>query len=163
MTDTSPSLQNRLSKRRAELQEDHPIDLEVPGFEDILVARYHPLDFQRSYKIENRHAKNKNEAERVLLTACDKLINACDGLYEKQEDGSLRDLEYKWSAAAARDLFGLDIEETVTARQALLAIFPGPLQMALLEHTRQYVEESNELQPQINEDLEGESEPPVAA
>lgn len=152
------SLQERLAHRRQQLTQERSFDLPVPGYEDDLVARYHPLSFKKNFDIETRNDKNPDRATATLNVILDKLIAACDGLFSKAEDGTLTDLGHKWTVDAAKALFGIDdLDEGATARQAMLAIFPDT--DLLIEHVKQYAEACTERVPQIQETLEGESEP----
>jgi hypothetical protein len=157
LTDQIVSLKDRLAARREELQAPHLIELPVPGYEDILVAKYHPLSFRQHFDIESKGDKNPDKAQAVLNAALDKLIAACDGLLSKNEDGTLTDLGHKWSSAAVQDLFGVEPSTPPSVRQDLLKIFPDDL--LLISHFEQYANAAQSVVAQAGEKLEGESEP----
>lgn len=149
------TLQDRLREHRELMARRDPIDLDVPGYPG-LVARYHALSYREERKLFGRQATNPDEAEAEIMFAVDALINACDGLFDRQ-DGKLVPLEHKWDVQAALNLFGVDMpaDEAPTARQAVLAIFPDD--RLLMRHFVELEQRSDRVIVKMDADLPGES------
>lgn len=155
------SLRDQVAARQAQLERspEHTILLPVPRFEDLLVAQYRPLGYRESWRIEERHEKVKDGAEQALLVAADKLIAACERIVEPTADpDEYRDTGHKWGLAIARDVFGLELPDATTARQALLAIFAGDEgEEALVRHAAEYEEQRRAHSARIDRVVAGES------
>src|SRR5438105_4895596 len=92
VTVDQPSIMDNLRKARQELEDQETIDLEIPGYRGMLVARYHLLTGEDIQKIgkrvrgQFRHLREQQN-EVVLAMASDMLVNACDGFFYKDENG----------------------------------------------------------------------------
>lgn len=152
------SLRDRIARRKRELEQqpEHTIILPVPRFEDILSVQYRPLEYREMFRIETRHEKRPDGAERLLFVAADKLVNACERLVEPAGADTYKDTGHRWSVEAARDLFDIDLPEKTTARQALIAIFDD--EELLIRHASDYEEQRRAIHPRLEEKLTGESE-----
>jgi hypothetical protein len=73
----SPSLLDNLRKARKEIGTDKYLDLEIPGYNGELVARYHRLDWDVLRAIARKAEKSKNP-RKELNAQCDVLIAACE-------------------------------------------------------------------------------------
>lgn len=156
------SLRDRVAARQAELEHsrEHTILLPVPRFEELLAVQYRPLGYREAWRIEERHEKVKDGAEQALLVAADKLLAACERLVEATSIADeYRDTGQKWGLAAARDMFGLDLPDGTTSRQALLAIFAGDEgEECLVRHAADYEEQRRVRVAKIGRVVEGESQ-----
>ena len=155
MTDAvDTSLKERLARRRGELRAERTIDIPVPGYEDSVVARYRPLSYHALRRIGKRADQEKDEIQAELNMAVDTLINACEGLYGRDENGGLSPLGYVWNKKAAVELFGVPEDEAVDARSALLSVFPS--EMLAVLHWSEYSKQTQVAQAQIEDQLQGE-------
>lgn len=83
-----PNLLDELRERRAEIGSDRTMDLEVPGYDGLLVVRYRRLEWDEISKIATKTEKSKNP-RRILLHQVDVLIAACEQVLIVHE-GSLK-------------------------------------------------------------------------
>lgn len=163
-TATDASLRGRLAHRREALRHREPFFVPVPGYEDILAAKYHAIDYRTLRRIGMRQADNKDVPESEIAVAADTLATACDGFYEVPaewdgDESSLRDTGYTWDVRAARDLFGVgedELPDGSTARAAILAIVPDHTEVIL--HYGEYDREARAVNKRVSEELQGESE-----
>lgn len=152
------SLRDRVQARERELERSsvNAILVPVPGLEDFLAVRYRPLSFQEMVKLEKRHERLVEEkpAEGFVRVAADKLIHAEPHIMEMNGDGKWHDTEYTLDARAARDLFGRDLGENATRRDAVRAIFRDD--EGLIEHAAKYEELRRVARSGVDGSLEGE-------
>lgn len=160
------SLRDRVEQRRRELerQPEQTILLPIPGYEDLLVAQYRALRYREMFAIESRHESNPDKAEGTLFALADKLIAACERILEPvgyDEDGheTYQDTGHRYNARAARELFGAELPEGATARQALLAIFgDADGEERLVLHGADYERERQRVRQHSDSRAEGESQ-----
>lgn len=151
------SLQDRIARRQREIEQapEHTIVIPVPDFEDILAVQYRTLDYREMMIIEARQEKNKDDAERILFVAADKLIKACIRLVEPTGTDEYTETGYKWSLDAARDLFGKDLPNGTSARQALIACFKD--EETLVMHAGAWAEQREKVRARVESEVSGES------
>lgn len=101
-----------LRRRRKEIGEDRTLDLDIPGYEGILVCRYQRLDWDELKKITDKASKSKNP-RRELIAHCDVLIKACQQ-FMIRKDGQLEPINNAYPEVG---------EEPVRYDQRLAAIF----------------------------------------
>lgn len=145
------SFEERLARRRKEKLAKAFFELPVSGYESLgLWARYRVLGYDdvRTIGLRNEEeAVSVSASERA--TAADVLTEACLTLLEKtgvDESGKLtfRELNYRWSAAAARDLFDVDdLPEGTPDAAAIQTIFAPPHDMPMMTHFQQYMERAD--------------------
>jgi hypothetical protein len=121
----------QLRKRRAALQQERHVDLEVPGYDGLLLTRYHPLPWETLQEINNRAEKTlRSNPRKDLIMAADVLITACECmLYREDRNADTAkvlggDSPMRFDKRLA-EVMG--IEGAVTARQVLFGIFPDDL------------------------------------
>lgn len=162
------TFKQRLSQRRKELEADATFAIEVNGYPD-LWARYKILGFEEVRGIGLRvEAEVDDQVTGERLTAATSLAEACIELceYKGRDDKGAPILEgtgFKWTAAAARELFEVELPEGVVARDAVLAIFPYPRDMLMMQHFEDYLTEGMGFIPEIEAILSGESRAASAA
>jgi hypothetical protein len=158
------SAQARFAAQRQELQRRDPIDLDVPGYAN-LVARYTALSYRQERRLYGRQSTNRDEVEAEVLFATDALVNACDALLERRNGvlvdlGEERGSAYKWGPDAARDLFGAELQtpdgKQPTARQAMAEIFPDD--RLLMRHFVELEQRSDRVNAKVDQELPGESD-----
>jgi hypothetical protein len=161
------SLKERLARKRRELEENTTFEIPVPGYEkEGLWARYRALGFEDVRNIGIRiEGETSDQVTGERLTAAETLTEACIELLEFQgygPDGQPKfdELGYRWTAAAGRDLFGIDIPDGVTARDAIMMVFPYPRDLLMTNHFQGYLEASMGYLPQMEEIMRGESAAP---
>lgn len=123
-----------LRAKRAEAAKRTTIDLRVPGYDGLLVARYRLLD----PLIEGREIGDRvtaqfkgDETSQIHYMHVDTLIRACEGLYLRGDNGTLEPIDpegtgepVKYDHRLATGL-GFDVDPAQPARSALLAAFNG--------------------------------------
>jgi hypothetical protein len=83
---------DRLRSRYRELQGPQHKDLDVPGYQGDLVARYKLIDPDVA-KARGRQLAKIPAEERLLIGAIDQLIEACDSIWVRNDDGDLEPLD----------------------------------------------------------------------
>lgn len=164
MTETSEqvvldgSLKSRLAARRAELRDEKPFDIDVPGYEGILQVRYRSLDYPTIRAIGQRHEKISKPADKELAIAADTLVNACVCLLAIDGD-EIEETRYRWDEHTARELFGIGVDEVpegASARIAIRRIIPSSTRLML--HYAEYDERSRGVERASDKTVEGELE-----
>ena len=152
---TGESLQEWAARRRQDLaaQPERAIFLPLPGYEERLAVQYRPLTYREAVKIETRHEKNRDDAEKLLFVAADKLIAACERIVEPNGPDEYKDTGYRFNAKAAAELFGCG--DVVSSRQALLAIFDD--EEAVVRHHGAYEEQRTAANEGVTRLMVGES------
>jgi hypothetical protein len=158
MTD---SLREEVQARRAQLQADTSVTLDVPGYEGILRARYRALSLKEINRIAANVAKVKGlDADtRELYTYADSLALASEAVYSAKLDKGRKEDDpppqgKKWSPGLASDL-GF---EAANPRQAVFAVFARDTQ--IWSHYQTLLAWMDGENDRIDEELAGESEPP---
>jgi hypothetical protein len=160
-----PSIMDKLRQARAELEEQETVDLEVPGYRGLLVARYHLLSGKELQKIgkrvrgQFRHIRDQ-QGEVVLAMASDTLINSCIGLFYKDED-DLHDISVNGvplTYSSGNDLTDFfELPEAGTARDAILSLFGGEdRDIAIIEHYQRLYRWMRDTSNDVTADLLGE-------
>jgi hypothetical protein len=165
-TGAGPSLAERVAARRRELARERTAVLAIPGYEDMLAARYRMLDFHTLRKIAERN-RGQDEADEEIANAADTLIHACVEILEVDtgDDGErvYRSTGQRWTAKAARELFGAELPNEATARDALLAAIPGAAGegdgLNVMVHFAAYDRELSRGNKALAQMIQGESEP----
>jgi len=148
------SLLSRIRERRAQLQEERHLDLDIPGYDGMLVARYRPLPWDEVKKIGEKVEKSKNPRKELYAMA-DVLVRACDSIWFRDpETNELRPVQsgepVRYDDRLAEALgFTAD-----SARQVLLATFNNDL--AVTAHHMEAAEWMQASDVEVNEDLLGE-------
>lgn len=80
------SLADRLRTKRKQAIEDTHADLPIPGYDRELWVRYRVLDSNEMARIgKNVKRQAKKEEDRLLLSAVDTLITACEGFFQSMD------------------------------------------------------------------------------
>lgn len=151
------SLLSRIKARRRELQKTRTLDLEIAGYDGMLVARYKPLAWDVVKKIGEKVEKSKHPRKELYAQA-DVIARACDAIYFKDDEGNLRDpksgqdvpVRYDDVLADILDLNGAD-----TARKVVIQTFDNDL--ALTAHHNELAEWMQASDSEVDEELLGES------
>lgn len=122
------SLLDELRAKRAEATQDRRLELDVPGYEGLLVVRYRPTTWEEDKKISEKLERSKNP-RKELYAALDTLITACDQILLRKHDGTLVPIEQEDPSQGDEPvrfdgrfaaIMGL---ETGSAREVVLATF----------------------------------------
>lgn len=84
-TAAADSVLQSLKKRRQSISADRRLDLDVPGYEGTLVARYKPVPWDQLKKIAERAETSSNQRKELNAQA-DTIATACDTLLVQIED-----------------------------------------------------------------------------
>ncbi len=161
------TFKQRLAQRRKELEADAIFPLEVAGYPD-LWANYRILGFEEIRGIGLRvEEETPDLITRERLTAATTLAEACVELFEfkgTDDEGKpiLEKMGYRWSAESARELFDVELPEGVNAREALMAIFPYPRDLLMMQHFEDYLSKGMGYVPEIEALLSRELKEPSA-
>jgi hypothetical protein len=161
----SSSLKERIAERHRRVHENRTFDLPVPGYADMLGARYRPLPIEKTLEIYLRYQsgslapETEVDANDIVAAAADMLVNACEELLEKNGDGSYHGMSTRWTTAAIADLFPLG-EETDSVRDALMAAITTD---GVMEHFNAYALEAAKVRKDLDGAVEGESAAATAA
>jgi hypothetical protein len=156
------SLQERVAARRKERERERTFVLPVPGYEDVLHARYRPLPFEDLHDLQQRHEDDGDTAEGILGLRADTLARACVELLERSPDGSFRSLGFGWQPAGVREHLIPGLPESATARDTVFALFNGTMGgNELIWHFRQWDAEASRNVRAEADELLGESAPSI--
>lgn len=104
---------------------DYKLDLEVPGFQGKMVARFKPYNISKSEKKSDILRKRMEAGEAIMLdAACDTIVDACAGIYVRV-NGELKPLDDEEPVvfnARLGELLG--ISGATTGRKVIKALFP---------------------------------------
>ena len=160
------SLRDKVQARRAELQADTSVTLDVPGYEGILRARYRALSLKELGRIGERVAKLKDldASTRELYIYADGLVLACEAVYDANLDDGRNDDDppptgKRWGAPLAHELGFPDVAGA--ARQAVFAVISRDTQ--IWSHYQSLLAWMDGENDRIDDDLAGESVPPQSS
>lgn len=159
------SLRDKVQARRAALQKDRTVTLDVPGYEGILRARYRVLSWKEIGKIGERVAKIKDldAAQRELWAAADTLVLASEAVYDAALDKDRKSDDDppegpKWCPQLAHDL---GFPDPQVPRVAVFAIFARDTQ--IMTHYQTLMGWQDGENVEVDEELVGESAPPESS
>lgn len=116
-----------LREKRTALKEDHSLDLDLPGYDGLLVARFRPFPLEKQEKKMAEFQRAQGKQPILLKAACDTLIDACEQLMVRKpgqdepvpiDPDALPPIAFDDRAAK---LFKF---EAKTARQVVIGLFP---------------------------------------
>jgi hypothetical protein len=126
------SVIDRLREQRKKIGEQRSLDLDIPGYDGVLVARYNRLEWDDLKKI-GKKADDSRHPRKELMSHCDVLIKACEQIMIRK-DGLLEPITNAYPEVGeepvrydARLAVILDIElkERQGARTVVIAAFGG--------------------------------------
>lgn len=156
-----------LSERLTQIRKDRErkrgsiITIPVEGTDGLLAASYRRLSFEEKSDIAKRHDGIGTDGSDEVAAAADLLINACQDLLEvvgKDADGKpeYRSLGKRWTTTTISELFGIELPENATVRQAMRDAFDSE---DLMDHMLTYIRLANDLTKDDSGELPGESKP----
>lgn len=146
-----------LRAKREALKEDHWLDLDLPGYDGLLVARFRPFPLEKQERKMAEFQKAQGRSPILLKAACDTLIDACEQLMVRKNPGedpvpidedALPPIAFDNRAA---ELFGFT---ATTARQVVMGLF-GTEQSILAMNVR-VSQWMTDVTREADEDLLGE-------
>lgn len=160
----SDSLAARVAARREErvAKRSAKFVLTVPGFRDMLAARYRPLDFEDKRKIQLRYDGIGEDGAAEVNAAADLLVNACEELLEitgRDESGAptYERVGIGWHPGVVRETFGLDdMPERTSQREALILALGSD---AVMTHFGEYAQQADSILLEGEEAAQGEARP----
>lgn len=116
-----PNMLEHLRARREAIMENTTVDMDIPGYDGELVARYRRSAdlWDEMKKAAKKFEKSKNP-RKELLSQCDLLSMCCDGMFIRQ-GGTLRPLN-ELAKEQKLDLGG-DLDEPIGYDKRLAAFF----------------------------------------
>jgi hypothetical protein len=90
LPEENPSLLDELRRQRDEIGEDQRVDLDIPGYNGKLVARYRRVEYEELATIAKRVNKSKHP-QKELRAQCETIATACVEILIRQE-GELKQL-----------------------------------------------------------------------
>lgn len=125
------SMAERAQAIREEFLKRETVTMEVTGYEGVLAVEYRGLDYAEARKMATRNERVGAEV-RDLYSAADQMIAASVNAYDIGVEPK-RELGFGWGVELAKHL-GVVKADELTARQAVLACFPGRYQFKLAQH-----------------------------
>jgi hypothetical protein len=154
----SPSPIDELRQLRQELEDNKSKDLDIPGYNGKLVARYGLMETKQLAKIGKRIQRQfRTRDERVLYASLDTMIASCEGLYYRNDDGDLKPFgengtPLNFSDPELATMLGF---EASTARPIVMGVFGGN-DLAVINHCMTLNRWMQNTGAEIDEDLLGE-------
>lgn len=160
----SESLADRVAARREERVQKRSANfvLGIPGFRDMLAARYKPLEFEKKREIQLKHDGIGEDPADEVSASADLLINACVEVLEitgEDETGKpiYESLAPGWSPDLIRSTFRIPYPGNST-RQALVEALGSD---DVMEHFGEYAKEADAILSEGEEAAVGEAQPSV--
>lgn len=167
--DASSSVLGQLRSRRRRLGEKTHLDMEIPGYNGLLFARYRRVPWEDLKKITLKAEKSKSPVKEllgqadVLIVACQEILVREPSREDADEEGlapidpdSSRMEPTRFDRNLARILgFSPDELEDLTARKVVFGVFQNDLAVTVQQNEVMEWAASN--QEEIDEELEGES------
>lgn len=158
-------LLEEVRKRRRELEsEREPMELDIPGYEGLVVAKYQPVPFEELKKIADKVEKlqRKKNPRAELFGMMDTLIWANVSLHIRDRNGALQNLDPDdpsvvtyGSLERLQPLLELPFEPK-SARQAVFLLFVKN-ELAIAQHHNEYTTWLGDASKDDQETLLGES------
>jgi hypothetical protein len=147
----------RLRELRRGITENRTVDIEVPGYHNLLVARYRLLDWKTVRGIVKRLEGRNNQSESEMLAQMDTIASACVELLLRKDDGSLIGMDDDYGPVRYdRQLCKiLELPEPATAREAIVSLFVSD--MAIVGHHAKLITWMQGEQEEVDEEFLGES------
>lgn len=142
------SLAERVQARRRQLERQHTIVLEPPGYGGLLAVEYRPIAYSEVRALVRRHERIQDEATQELYQAADGLLMACINSYDISGGGKVA-LNLRWGVELAHLLGYSDtVDDAFTARQALFACFPRDT--SVISHYGEYFAWLTDIEDQLD-------------
>jgi hypothetical protein len=153
----------RLREQHAELRRERTLDLRVPGWSGMLVARYTPVRAGEMRKLASRVDRLESQAtpEADLAAAADLIITTCkeilvvvDGEKRTLQDEAGKDAPVRFDKQLA-EILGFEAE---SAREVVYGCFPqfpdgSPIETTINAHALEVAEWITNVDEEVSSDL----------
>jgi hypothetical protein len=153
------SIVETLRAQREELRGDHTVDMPIPGYQGLLIARYGVVTMKRAQEM-GKIIQKVDKDDRSMVGAVDTLIEACRGIYVKVtgEDGKevVQPIDPAWSQPTLFDQHLADLLafSAENARECVAQVFPT--EQAILKHSILLSRWMQDVTIDLSEELLGE-------
>jgi hypothetical protein len=121
-----PSILEQLAAARQDAADNQTVDIDLPGYNGALVARYGLIDQTDLAKIAKRVRKQyKKQEQQVLAMSCDILITACEGLMYRNDEGELDTISKDGETLNYHNAGSFLKFEATSARDSVIQVFAG--------------------------------------
>jgi hypothetical protein len=147
----------RLRELRRGITENRTIELDIPGYNGLLVARYRLLDWKTVRGIVKRLENKQSQSEAEMLSQMDTIASACVELLLRKEDDSLIGMDDSYGPVRYDKHLCelLDLPVPSTAREAIVSVFVSD--MAIVGHHAKLLTWMQGEQEDVDEEFLGES------
>lgn len=150
------SIMDQVREQREELkEEEHHLDLDIPGYNGLLVARYIPVRFQVIEKLAKAAQKDRSGVSKNVLASTDTLIEACQEIFLRV-DGELQPIPTGSGVPVTfekRLAEALGFEAT-TAREVVAGVFAN--EFGVIDHNVRYSKWLRDVTKEVDDDFLGE-------
>jgi hypothetical protein len=139
LTPSSGSMMDQLRRKRHELEGRKTVDIDVPGYDGMLVAEYRIIGTKELEQIGTKIEREfKAQGDRMLFAAIDGLLKACVQLYYSR-DGDKVPISESFGPDEPPVTFDSRLAEffnlnTESARDTLYAVF-AENEIAIMQHS----------------------------
>lgn len=151
------SLLDQLGEMHEELRTDRHLDLDIPGYEGKLFARFRPYSIDKSEKKARAMQKRQQRGQPVILEAAiDNIIEACEQLFVRSDDGRELPIDDTVPVVFEKRLAQMlkfDDSSINTARDVVIMLFPT--QQSILKISTEIGEWLNTASKEADEGLLG--------
>jgi hypothetical protein len=116
------SLEERMARRRAELESDKPFIAPVPRWGDMFAVELGHQDYRQGRRLAEAHRRNRDIVAAELYMSCDQMLAATQGFHEVKADGSYEKVTGDMSWIRLQQAALPKLGKGLTSRQALLAL-----------------------------------------
>lgn len=125
--DARMNLLASIRAKREEAKGDHVLDIDIPGYEGMVVARFRPFPIEKTERKMAEFQKMVGKQPVMLKAACDTLIDACEQIMIRngpEDEPKPIDADAVPPIAFDSRLAELFGYSATTARQVVLGLFP---------------------------------------
>lgn len=153
----------RLREQHAELRKERTLDLRVPGWSGMLIARYTPVRAGEMRKLSARINRLAGQdtpeadlaaAADLIVTACSEMLVVADGEKKSLQDEAGTDVPVRYDSKLA-EILGFDAE---TAREVVYNVFPqfpdgGVIETTVTAHALEIAEFVTNVDEEVSSEL----------
>jgi hypothetical protein len=154
--DDAQSLLDQIKEQREDLKSgEHRLELDVPGYNGMLVVRYKPVRWDVIEQLTKKVRKDKSGVSKNVLASTDTIIEACEEVLLRV-NGELTSIPTGQGGPVQFDsrLASALSFEAETARQVVAGVFPN--EMGVIDHNVRYSRWLRDVTKEVDDDLLGE-------
>lgn len=126
--ESKSSLLSQLSELHKEVKKERHLDIDIPGYEGKLFARFRPYEVSKSEKRAKAMARRLEKGQPVALAAaCDTIVESCEQIFVRNEKGEelpIDDVVPVTFEKRLASLLGFDSPAITEARHVVIELFP---------------------------------------